>query len=96
MKKKRIDGQPKGQNNTNYTFGGSAKRQKHGTNPTIRAMQAQQGQALGNTCFNCRQFGHYAKNCCNPKVQKMNANIVCYGCNLPGHKNKDCPMASQQ
>lgn len=45
----------------------------------------QRSSAFNVECYNCRERGHYARDCTKRKA------IVCYGCNEPGHMRHECP-----
>ncbi|KAI5860143.1 hypothetical protein GGS23DRAFT_251203 [Durotheca rogersii] len=41
-------------------------------------------------CSNCNELGHIAKRCPHEKVEKERIAIMCYNCEAPGHRIRDC------
>ena len=42
--------------------------------------------ALTNICFQCKQYGHFARDCTNKKSPIQ----LCFHCGVPGHARPDC------
>jgi hypothetical protein len=41
-------------------------------------------------CFNCRELGHYARECPEPNVQRGTNLVTCQKCNQKGHYADKC------
>jgi hypothetical protein len=45
-------------------------------------------------CWNCRELGHYAKECPEPNMQRGTDLVICQKCNQKGHYAKRCEEKS--
>ncbi|KAL7725610.1 hypothetical protein ACLKA6_008022 [Drosophila palustris] len=55
--------------------------------PKSSAAVGQQHSTSAMRCYNCRQFGHYMKDCSQPK----RPDGACFKCWSPGHQYLQCP-----
>ncbi|KAL7622928.1 hypothetical protein AAE478_006607 [Parahypoxylon ruwenzoriense] len=44
-------------------------------------------------CSNCGEMGHVSKRCPQEKVERQRVAIVCFNCQQPGHRNRDCKFS---
>jgi hypothetical protein len=45
-------------------------------------------------CWNCRELGHYAKECPEPNMQRGTDLVTCQKCNQKGHYGRRCEEKS--